>query len=251
MSVAHKLLFLNEVKHDLSKTLRTKNERNMKKYLITGLATGLFFCGVVGSVNATTVTAHITADNHYGLYFGNTSSLQYVGRNETGSAGNPGQYNWTLPETFVFNVLAGDYLYMAAWDDGGPQMLTADFYWGAGTVPKLVTDANNWEYIQGGNTPLDQLGSPPVTISNMMTAISSATWLSVGQALAYNSSPWGNISGVDDSAKFIWGDDTQNGTGFQIFRTKAPVEPVPEPATMLLFGTGLVGLAGLKRRKKN
>jgi len=29
----------------------------------------------------------------------------------------------------------------------------------------------------------------------------------------------------------------------------ATVDPIPEPATMVLFGTGLIGIAGIGRKK--
>lgn len=38
--------------------------------------------------------------------------------------------------------------------------------------------------------------------------------------------------------------------GMDDFTFNSAATPVPEPATMLLFGTGLVGLAGLTKRKK-
>ncbi len=222
----------------------------MKKLYMAGILSGLLFAGLTGTAQATAVTAHITADNHYGLYYGDAtgSNLQFVGRNETGDGGSAGEYNWTLPETYTVNTSAGDYLYVAVWDDGRPQMLTVDFSWDADTAPELVTDASNWQFIQGGTT-LPGASSIPVAIGAMQTYAGSAGWAPIGASLAYNSGPWGNIDGVDDSAKFIWGTSADGSDSFQIFRTNNPV-PAPEPATMLLFGTGLAGLIGVARKKK-
>lgn len=71
---------------------------------------------------------------------------------------------------------------------------------------------------------------------------------------------WGNVTAfvVDDhflnvtfdrlsgdfgvAAMRIWGDYTDNGAS-------SNAAPVPEPATMLLLGTGLIGVAGVSRKK--
>jgi hypothetical protein len=54
------------------------------------------------------------------------------------------------------------------------------------------------------------------------------------------------IVGVGSTVDFVVGPngfDTYDSTAL-----KAAISPVPEPATMLLFGSGLMGLAGLRRK---
>lgn len=73
------------------------------------------------------IKAVVTADNHYGLYYGSPGRLHFVGRNEIGSSGNPGTYNWSEAETFLFDLKPDDYLYVVAWDHGYAKMWLGEF----------------------------------------------------------------------------------------------------------------------------
>jgi hypothetical protein len=71
-----------------------------------------------------------------------------------------------------------------------------------------------------------------------------------GDGFFSTSGTW-NIELFPDESNFISGFVDTDGVAFGVTRMNPdPMNPVPEPATMILFGLGLAGLASAKLRKK-
>jgi hypothetical protein len=202
---------------------------------------------------AATVTATLTADNYYAVYLGTRTGrdVRFIGRNELGPNGSPGSFNWSRAETWAFDPLASDYLYIAAWSDNSvAQGLIGQFTYAGGQFLTNLTDG--WE-VALGNLDLGD-NSPAPTVGEFGGVVAAASWNSVQYFQNHGVSPWGTIAGISGSAKWIWGTPNLNQSGsgageYQIFRRPlADITPVPLPAPFALLGAGLALLPALRRR---
>ena len=181
------------------------------------------------------VQATFTADNHYGLYYGDADGtrLTLVGRNEAGPSGSPGTYNWSAPESFSFDAPSGSHLYVVAWDSGQWQMVAGQFSVAGGQT--IGTSASAWQCLSAAGTNPGDTGGLPGT-SALVAEIGAGSWQAPRGVAAQGTAPWGTIPGLS-AAQFIWPDtlaeSSASDSHYVIFRTTYPIDSNPPPPVVV------------------
>jgi hypothetical protein len=193
----------------------------MMKKLVAGLAAGVFMFGMVWAANASTLTSTIQMDNGYEIFI-STSDL---------SAGDSfGAHNdWYTAYTDSTTLLAGTdyYLHVYGYDQGGY----------AGFLGYFTLTGTDHVFSNGNSTfttnTTDWKGNNTGWGSSYLDSLTDLGWR---------------------GEHWIWAGDVQSDD-YAYFSTKisstSGTNPVPEPATMLLFGSGLAGIMGFIKLKGN
>jgi hypothetical protein len=205
----------------------SKGGLKMKKRFLAGLAVCLLTLGLVSNVGATPVTL---------VDQGSQWQYQTLG--------------FTLPLT---NALYSsvDWTTASSWATGNAAFGNSTYqstYWAADTDLALLQTFNVSGLVTGSAT-LNVASDNGFTIFLNGMQIASANAEGYTNYWEYTYSVTGSLfsTGVNELA--VLAEDHGGATCFDMELT-ADVRPVPLPSAVLLFGTGIAGLAGTRLRRK-
>ena len=236
----------------------------MREKLFAGLATGLLLFGMAGMANATLITigtANYNGSDYKLIWDDNNNGNSVVWLDYTNEATNwASQNSWAagLDGQLMYNI---DALYEVRWDDAAwrlPETVDGNWIWGFdGTTTAgyniTSSEMGHLYYVELGNLgywDTSGLGPQPgwglQNTGDFDSLVASKYW----SGTEFASLP-------DRAWDFNMSHGTQNirdkeGSRYGLAIRSGQVSVIPEPATILLFGTGLAGVAGarLRRRKK-
>jgi hypothetical protein len=228
-----------------------------KSSLLAKLFGGLLVTGLAIQANAIPFEVDITVDNSYALYYGTeTQATNFVGSDN----------NWFSAESYTFDLPASNFIYVVTQSDlSVAQGFLAQFT-NLLTNERFYSHDSQWQVTATGN-----FGSAPYTgsaadftelTSQLVLANAGSNpsngWVNTFAGGANGSGPWGPIAGIDSAAHWSWHNSngsinpTQGGFNhdeYLIFRISVGASEVPEPATLLLMGLGLLGLGAARKRR--
>jgi hypothetical protein len=189
----------------------------MKKKLLAGLAIGIFMFCAVGFAQATTITSLVGDKDGYGL---GVSVGNYLDWSAVGAGDGDGTDVWMYGSQSWAHTY--DISSISIFDDITLEIVSA----GSGTVNGPATLSLNG------------------TVIGSLSGGSNNSYLDTFNLLSFSSL----FDGSDTLSVSLTG-----GDGWALDYSElsfSGTAPVPEPATMLLFSTGLAGLMGNRIRRK-